>query len=85
MGCDECGKWFHIGCVGIPANVYDFIHKSDGFNWNCKACRKSEKFSNCLNKLKEVVAEEVQKAIPVIVETTLAESNKCTVEAEQII
>ena len=81
MGCNLRDKWFHIGCIGFPAHVYDFTNKSDesaGFNWNCKDCRNTAgcKVESPTAKLKEVVAEEIKKAIPMIVLSTIIETNK---------
>ena len=36
VACDECGKWYHTGCQGIPTTLY---HKmNSGFAWSCLQC-----------------------------------------------
>jgi len=81
--CDQCNKWFHIQCIGVPDCVYDFIGKNDNgarFSWHCNNCRKTGKnlHKMQLHNIKEAVAEEIRMVIPDIAKSTLEEANKCT-------
>ena len=36
--CEICDKWHHSKCVGIAAEVYEFISTNDQTHWFCKGC-----------------------------------------------
>ena len=41
--CETCVNWFHLRCIGVPDNIYDFMkndHKSNCFSYNCPECKK---------------------------------------------
>ena len=68
--CELCERWFHIGCVGIPMHVYEFLQcaeSSAGLMWNCKCCRSAstsrhvkEAVQNMQEKVKELLPEIVR-------------------------
>ena len=54
--CELCERWSHIGCVGIPIHVYEFLQcteSSAGLMWNCQSACTSNK------QVREAVQEKV--------------------------
>lgn len=46
--CEVCEGWFHIGCQGIPMEVYPFL-RIEGLHWYCRGC--NSKFSELLKSV----------------------------------
>ena len=45
LGCEGCGKWFHIRCVAVESKLYCAIMEfkssnGSGLNWYCGTCNK---------------------------------------------
>ena len=39
IGCDgACNKWYHIECVGVTSEEFDFISKDKKGTWKCVSC-----------------------------------------------
>ena len=47
--CDYCSGWFHITCVDIPQQLYEFIVENEknspesGLSWYCRKCKLKAK------------------------------------------
>lgn len=62
VGCGNCGKWFHITCVGVTRaehkNYAEEFKKEDGKKWYCKTCRDEVQNSNKKSKANPAVTIE---------------------------
>ena len=79
IGCEVCDNWFHIECVGIPENVYEFIsstESSGGFIWNCDICRKNKPTSN--SQIRKTVHREIQEVLLIIIRNVIEVTDKCS-------
>ncbi|MBL4706414.1 MAG: hypothetical protein JKY54_17935 [Flavobacteriales bacterium] len=37
VGCEDCGRWYHIQCANISEQTFDTISSSDS-GWKCGRC-----------------------------------------------
>ena len=51
IGCDQCGAWYHISCVGISKQQYEYYSEPNNTDsWVCKNCKNaSSNITNCAN------------------------------------
>lgn len=38
VGCDSCPQWYHIKCVKIPKDVYNYMQSNNNLKWYCCSC-----------------------------------------------
>ena len=43
LGCEECGYWFHISCLEISKEQYNFISDKEELLFVCKTCKNKNK------------------------------------------
>ena len=41
IGCELCGKWFHIRCQDVEKTLFEAISDDDQCHWFCKECNKN--------------------------------------------
>ena len=66
IGCELCGKWFHIQCQNVPEAVWSTITESDQIHWFCQECNKNApEIMSIANKAAENKKniEKVQKQV----------------------
>ena len=50
LGCENCEFWFHITCVNISKEQYNFISQKEELLFVCKSCKvKSKKSEDSQN------------------------------------
>ena len=62
VACGICDLWFHIGCQGMPKEVYDFmVNTEEGqqLHWYCVNCKRgSAKLQRYTDKIE---SQQVEK------------------------
>lgn len=74
IACNWCNEWYHIGCVGIPLEIYDAL-QTEGLHWFCKKCNKNfldvvktvGKLENKQKKL-EIEIAETKRGVEIVQE-----------------
>ena len=64
ISCEICNSWWHLKCVNLAEESFDFLSSSDQVHWFCETCNSSiGKFVSDLVKLSEKVKsfEKLQK------------------------
>jgi hypothetical protein len=88
LGCDMCGDWYHIQCVGIKNEVYKILQKGikmdlGGVHWYCKQCigavAKLLKNVGGLQKRQDLLEEELET-----VKLKLTEMTKAVAEVKEV-
>lgn len=77
IGCELCGKWFHISCNDVTEELWKAITESEQCHWFCQKCNQNapEILSIARKAVKEIAEnkskiEAVQKDVKTIIDGT---------------
>ena len=67
IGCEKCDQWWHIKCLNIKEDHYDFICSNKELCYICKDCKnkpkkEDEPNSTLLNQMSQIM-EKINKVI----------------------
>lgn len=84
IGCDDCGEWFHVGCIGVTESKANKVDK-----YTCVRCSALQSYKTCAGTLASTIKKwtsrkELKRARQVLAQKHQRKVRKETKQIETI-